>query len=75
MSDVVERLRNEEPFCRACRELRRAAADDIERLRVLKTADEIERLQFVLGVFREELTDIAINSSGGAGAAAWAVGA
>jgi|SRR6478672_12016448 Xaa-Pro aminopeptidase len=65
MRDIAERLRNEEPFCRACADLRRSAADEIERLRAVKSAEEIERLQFVLDAFREALRDIAIGPGGG----------
>jgi Xaa-Pro aminopeptidase len=42
------------PFCRACIDLRRSAADEIERLRAVKAADEIERLRFVLEAFRKD---------------------
>ncbi|WFU43621.1 hypothetical protein QA640_14975 [Bradyrhizobium sp. CB82] len=65
MRDIAERLRNEEPFCRACADLRRSAADEIERLRAVKSAEEIKRLQFVLDTFREALRDIAIGPGGG----------
>ena len=33
MRDIAERLRNEEPFCRTCADLRRRGAEEIERLR------------------------------------------
>ena len=65
MSDIVERLRSEEPFCRACIDVRRSAADELERLRALKAADEIQRLELVLEAFREALRDIAIGLGGG----------
>ena len=64
MSSIAERLRSEEPFCRACADLRQSAADEIERLRTVKSAEEIERLQFVLDAFREALRDIAIGPGG-----------
>jgi hypothetical protein len=37
---------------------------EIERLRAVKAAEEIERLQFVLEAFREALRDIAIGPGG-----------
>lgn len=64
MSDIVERLRSQEPFCRACIDVRRSAADELERLRALKAADEIQRLELVLEAFREALRDIAIGPGG-----------
>jgi hypothetical protein len=60
MSDIVERLRHEEPFCQVCADLRQSASEEIERLRAVKSAEEIERLQFILNTFRDALKDIAI---------------
>jgi hypothetical protein len=59
MSDIAERLRQEEPRCGLCNDLRVCGAEEIERLRALKPVEEIERLRFVLEAFREALREIA----------------